>query len=405
MSDESTRSLDPRRDALHTEWLNHQRAYEHDEATMHEKLDRERASYDAELSRKHKQADGFEQIELERSQSLRSLRSELDHEVLAAHDITARTFANLGLGYVPGKSKVEDLYQTKSLPAVLAAERAGVSHSATHHDALLVGLKFAGMLGCLLLSTISMGAVIFHIQPKSILHSPLLIIALGLAFILVGGVYLVVAPPSKKLGSMMASKPDSPATKKCTVSLIGIVASVTVIMALIDAKAITAINATRAMINPESAPSFGVTFLIAAALSAMHVVGTCFFALSEGVKLEATERIEAEQHRHQESFRAKRANSLEVAQACEALNAVEALEARRASLEDEIRRVDQGLRESISDTFAGTPPPPELPEDKQKHLRLHEQEARVAAQKLTAYDALRSKLNRFTGTKPEGGAE
>ena len=96
---------DPRRDALHAEWLDHKRAYEQDEATMHEKLDRERAFYDAHLSRKHKQTDGLEHIELERSQSLRSLRSELDHEVVAAHDIAARCFANLGLPYSPGKIK------------------------------------------------------------------------------------------------------------------------------------------------------------------------------------------------------------------------------------------------------------------------------------------------------------
>jgi hypothetical protein len=137
----------------------------------------------------------------------------------------------------------------------------------------------------------------------------------------------------------------------------------------------------------------------------MYVFGTFFYAVSEGMKLETSKRIELEQDRHQEVFRARQGNSIEVAQACEALNTVEALEARRKSLDNEIRAVDRGLRESLNETFDGTPPPPELSDEKRKRLNVHEQEARFASQKLNAYDALRAKLNRFNSTPPQGDAE
>ncbi len=393
---------DPRRDALQSEWLNHHRSYEQTEAEHHEKLNRERASYDSLLNRKHKQADMVEKIELDRLQSMRTLRSELDAEIIAAHDIASRCFASLGMEYRPGKSKVDDLYKTEPLPASIAAERIGVPLASTHHDGLLKVLKFAGMIGCILLGTVGMGALILHIQPKSLLHSPLSIIAFGLALILVGGVYLVIAPTSRRVGSQIASKPNEPSTKKACNLLVVLVAVFTVIVALVDAKAIMAINATRAMINPESAPSFILAFLIAAALSATYVLGTAVLGLYEGFNFESKKRIEAEQDRHTDSFRQRQKNSLEVAQACEALNSVDVIEARRKDLDSEIRSVEQGLRQSLNDTYADTGAPPELSEDQKKQLRLHEQEARFAAQKLNAYDSLRSKFSRSSEHGADG---
>jgi|GEM_PF-6051709 len=395
---------DPRHDALHTGWLNHQRSYEQTEAEHHEKLGRERDAFDSMLSRKHKQADLVEQIELDRLQSMRTLRSDLDREIGAAQDIAGQAFANMGMAYVPGKSTVQDLYRTEPLAHSVAAERAGVPIAATMSDGLLKFLKFAGMIGCLLLGTLGMGALLLHIQPKTLFHSPLLIVALGLAFILVGGAYLTVTPASRRHGSLVASKPNEVVTKRSLVTLSALVAGVIIIVALVDAKALMAINAAHAMINPESAPSFALTFLIAAALSATYVLGAAMLAFNDGLGFEAQKRIEAEQERHQDAYRKSQRNSLEVAQACEALNAVDVIETRRKSLDDEIRAVEQGLRQSLSDTYAGSSTPPELTEEQRKQLRFHEQEARFAEQKLNAYVAVRTKVVRPNGPNTGGCA-
>lgn len=321
-----------------------------------------------------------------------------------AQDVAARSFANLGLEYIPGKSTVEDLYRIEPLPLSVAADRAGVPVASTLHDGLLKILKYAGMIGCLLLGTIGMGALLLHIPPKSLFHTPLVIIALGLAFILVGGAYLIVAPASRRHGSLAASRPNDPVTKRSLITLSILVAAVVVIVALVDAKALMAINAARAQINPESAPSFALTFLIAAALSATYVLGTAMLAFNEGFGFEAKKRIEAEQTSHAESHRKTQRKSLEVSQACEALNAIEVIEGRRKSLDAEIRNVEQGLRQSLSDTYAETGAPPELSEEHRQQLRFHEQEARFAGQKLNAYEAVKAKGNRSAETKPEGGA-
>jgi len=80
------------------------------------------------------------------------------------------------------------------------------------------------------------------------------------------------------------------------------------------------------------------------------------------------------------------------------------IEGRRKSLDAEIRNIEQGLRQSLSDTYADTGAPPELSEEHRQQLHFHEQEARFAGQKLNAYEAVRAKGNRSAETKPEGGA-
>ena len=136
---------DPRHDALHAEWLGHRRAYETREAEHHEVLDRQRGLYDSVLNRKHKQADAIENIELDRLDRMRPQRAELDAEVVVAHDLAAKAFAQLGLGYVAGVSRVDDLYRIEPLPESIAADRAGVPIASTTSDGLLKVLKFAGL--------------------------------------------------------------------------------------------------------------------------------------------------------------------------------------------------------------------------------------------------------------------
>jgi hypothetical protein len=160
-----------------------------------------------------------------------------------------------------------------------------------------------------------------------------------------------------------------------------------------------AINAARAMADPDSAPSFALTFLVASALSASYVMGTCLLAFNEGYADESRKRMEAAQIRHQRNYREHRQHTLEVSQAVEALNAVAVIEARRRTLNDEIRRVHTELRENLSETFADTGTPPQMPEEHRRDIRYHDLEARFAGQKLKAYEALHGKLNRFKTAK------
>ena len=105
----------PHLDVLDGEYRSHKRTGEQREAEHHESLSRRRAGYDADITRKSNRADMVEDVELDRVQSLRHLRSELDKDVMAAHDVAARSFANLGYEYVPGESKVADLYEVDPL--------------------------------------------------------------------------------------------------------------------------------------------------------------------------------------------------------------------------------------------------------------------------------------------------
>lgn len=228
--------------------------------------------------------------------------------------------------YVPGKTTVADLYHTEPLPVSVAAERAGVPAASVMPDGLLKILKLAGMIGCLLLGTVGMGALLLHVVPSALLHSPLALVAVGLSFILVGGAYLTVAPPSRRYGSLVASRPEEAVTGRSLRVLCPLVAGVTVVVALVDTKALMALNSARAIIDPQSVPSFALTFLVAGALSAMYVLGTAMLVVSEGIGYEAARRIEAEQQKYVEAYRKTRENSLEVGQACEALNSVDVIQ-------------------------------------------------------------------------------
>ena len=272
-------------------------------------------------------------------------------------------------------------------------------------DVLLKVLKYAGMIGCLLLGMIGMGALVLHIQPRSLFHSPFAVVAAGLAFILVGGTYLIVSPGSRRLGALTIIRPDNPATKwsRLTVAVIT-VAAATIIVALVDAKALVAINSARAMVNPESVPPFAVTFLVASALSAAYVCGTACLSYSDGYGFEGRKRLEGEQTKHAQAHRRDRRNSLEVSQAVEALNSVCLVEARRTDLNDEIRMAEGELRETLTTIFADTEAPPEMPVEHRRDIRYYDQEARFAGQKLTAYETLCARFAGLKGKKAEGGA-
>jgi hypothetical protein len=395
---------DPRHDTLYAEWLTRERSREQREAEHHEALNRQRESYDSMVKRQHRQADLIENIELDRLQFLRSLRYQLDQDKVAGEDLAGKAFACLGLEYLPGKSKVEDLYAVEPLAHSVAAARAGVPSASTVSDGFLKVLKYAGMVGCLLLSTLGMGALLLHIAPRALVRSPLLIVALGLGSMLVGGAYLAVVPGSRRFGSLLACRPNDPVTKRSRVTLPALVAGLVILVALVDAKALMAINSARAMINPESGTSFAVTFLVAAALSATYILGTAILACSEGFAIEAAKRIEAEQAKHQEAFRKGRKELLEVTQACEALNAVDGIETRRKGLNEEISAAEAGLRESLRQAYTGVGAPPELSDAQRKLLRFHEQEARFAGQKLNAYEAVRQKPHHADQQSPGSDA-
>jgi hypothetical protein len=390
---------DPQIEALSADWKDHLRAHERREAEHHDALDQHRVAHDSTVSRKRRQANLLEDIETDRLGSLRRLRSELDMQLLAAQDLAGKALANLGIEYRPEKTRFADILKALALPEAEAAKRAGVPIALTVNDRFLKFLKIAGMIGCLLLGMVGMGALVLHVQPTSLFHSFMLPVAMGLALILVGGTYLVVSPTSRRAGALKACDPEALATKLAVSGACWLVALMCVVVALVDAKAITAINSARALVNPDAVPSFFVTLLVGLALSAAYVMGTSILAFSDGFGFEARKKIEAEQAKHLNEER----NFIEVTQACEALNDIEVIEDRRTKLTAEIKDAEQEYRASLARIVRDLPVPPEMPDEHRRDIRLHHQRARFAGQKLTAYELLMAKLTPKGSESNQGG--
>jgi hypothetical protein len=380
---------DPRQRALASEQIGSLRSKELREADAHEALDRQRSLWDGEVGRRVRQADLIERSETYRSHSLRERRTSLESQVDAAHEVAGRAFGELGRQYVAGESKVDDLLSVEPLPEAEAARRAKVLVACAFDDSFLRVLKYAAMLGCLLLGTFGMGALVLRVVPRALLHSPLLPVAVGLGCILVGGATLAVSPSARRLGAMTVDDPDGPRTKRNLQSVCALTLVFTLVVATVDAKALLAITASKALVDPKSAPSFATAFLVALALSATYVVGSSAHAFAEGFGFEARKRIAAEQEKHAQSERDRLRHTLEVTQACEALNAVDTIEARRIALDDEIRNAEGAMRGSVAQAFEGIGAPPEMARERRNELRYAEQEARFAGMKLAAHEASR----------------
>ncbi len=393
---DDNRNADPRRDALNAEWLARLREGELGEASAHESLDRRRAAYDSLLARKVAEADAVESIELGRQLTMRRHRADLDGEATAAHDVALRAFALLGINYVPGKTREDDLYRVPPLPRAEAARRAGVPCAAPCADWLMRILKYAGMLGCLLLGTCGLGTLVLHVPPRSLPHSPLLPLALGLGCVLVGGAYLAVVPAARRHGSLSAEKPGSREAGRSFASLCALTAGVALSVALADAKALAALDRARALVDPESVPPFAVTLLVACALSAAYVLGAAVLGVAEGFSGEAEGRISAEREKHAEGWKKERAADLRVQQACESLAYAGAVEKRREGLDEEIDRAGQGLRRSLGEAYGDVGDPPELRDGERAQLRDHGLRAGFAALRLAAHE-------RHRGNGSQGG--
>lgn len=380
---------DPRKRALYEQYLEGLRSLEQHEAKVDDTLSLDRSQHMADVARRNRHSEMIDDIELERITSLRTIRNALDLETSALEDVAGKTLGQLSLAYEPGKTTVEDVLASRALPEAEAARRAGVQVSLTRSNWFLKLLKILGMIGCLFLGTTGMGALILRIPPRAMFHSVLLPVAIGLACILVGGTYLVVTPTARRAGAMKATGPEEQSTRRALVTTMLLVALMCIVVAMVDAKAMMAINSARAMVNPSSVPSFAIALLVGLALSAAYVLGSSCLAFADGYGEEAKTLIEAEQVKHLKEER----RVIEVAEACEALNAIGIAESRRKTLTYEISKAEQEYRTSLQVVNQGTPKAPELQDDQKRELRVHRQETEFAGVKHRAFETLQARLS------------
>lgn len=386
---------------LGEDWKDILRTYEQREAQHHESLDRDRFAYDQYAARKLRQIDLIDQIESNHIAGLRQTRSDLDLEIMASHEVASKAFATLGLGYEPGKTKIEDLYSLTPLHESDAAKLAGLSGVPARKAPSMRFLKVAGMIGCLVLGTVGMGSLILQTPPKMLFTSPLfLLISMALAFILIGGATMVVVPLWKRIGIQKVASDIEKRPCLSLVSGLALTILMAVVVAVVDAKAMMAINASRALINPESVPGFLLCFLVGLALSAAYIIGSSVVAFSDAYSAEAASRIKAEQERHESEQLHDRRIHIEVQMACEALNTVALIENRRVALTNEIEVLEEEFKNAIAGQFAQIPLAPEMKEENRKDLRMQKKEARFAGWKAMAHDLAMSRT-RIAGRSEE----
>jgi len=348
------------------------------------KLDERLAEHRRHIERKGRQVDLVETIESDRLRKLLIKRSTLESDLTAANEVASKALAVLGLEYIPGCTTVQDVYAITKLHAADAAERAGL---AGVHTGALSGssfLKWAGMLGCFVLATVGMGAVVMQVAPKQLIFNPVaLVISMALAAVIVAGVFITTHPTWKRAGTMAGS---SDQVKARNALMTGLAVSVVCVLsvALIDAKAILAINAARALIDPAHATPFWMAFLIGCCLSSVYVVGTSVVAFNDAYALESARRIEAEQRRHERAEMDDQRHYLEVRNAIESLNAVKTTERELDRLDPKIKAVHGELKGTIETHYGETPDAPDMPEEHKADLRVHKKHASFASWKARA---------------------
>ncbi len=373
------------------EWLqtHAQRSAIH-EARLDERLEEHRRH----VERKNKQVDLVESVESERLGKLLTQRSLLETDLSAAHEVAAKALAVLGLEYVPGKTTVQDVYAITKLHEADAADKAGL---AGVHTSALSGstfLKWAGMIGCFVLATVGMGAVVMQVPPRQLFFNPIaLFVSLMLASVIVAGVYITVHPTWKRAGTMAATK-DQERAKKALLTAVLVCVVTVLAVATIDAKAIMAINGARALVDPAHATPFWLAFLIGCCLSSVYVVGTSVVAYNDAYAIESARRIEAEQRRHERAEMDDQRHFVEVRNAIESLNAVMVIERQLAELDPKILSVQQDLSRALDAHYQGVPKAPDMPEEHKADLRLHKKHALFASWKAQAQEATNRLMRR-----------
>lgn len=371
------------------------RTHELKEADIFESLDRRRDAHDAFVQRKASEADLVQEIEGDRIKGLRMVRLDLDTALNEATEVVKEAFKELGLVYTDESTK-EDLYALDELHPSEAAEKAGVPGVFEPHVEGVKFLKAAGMVGCIVLGTVGLGALILRVPPRLLITSPLeLGIAASISFILVGGSYLLVNSQWKRIGTCRAGGTKNPETQTGMLLAIGLTGATTLLVAGVDAKAITAINATRALINPALAPSPAVVFLVAMALSGAYVMGASALAFYEAYAKAVQSRIAGAQHRHKADRLTDRREYVEVQNACEALSNVITIKARRKALAKEIEDAEAELTATLAKHFTTLPMPPEMPEEHRKDLRVLNKKAQFARWKAAARHLFKPNMDRY----------
>ena len=362
--------IDVRAKAFSDEEHNLLRTHELTEADHHETHNRELKAHDDVVNRKLEDADLIRAIEGDRVKTLRMVRLQLNGEMEEAIEVAKKAFAKLGLVYTE-QSTIDDIYAIDGLHASEAAQRAGQAGVFSPQIEGAKVLKAFGMVGCMVLGTVGLGSLVLHVPPRMLLVSPMnLGVAASLSFILVAGSYLMVTPPWRRIGTYKAGKPEDKETKSSTIHGLALTAFATTVVAAVDAKAMTAMNANRALISTSLAQPPVVTFTVALALSAAYVMGSSALAFYEAFAEENQSRIAGVQHRYRADLRTERSICVEIQIACEALSAVQNIKARLKALPQEIKDAQSELNATVGEHFAAIPAPPEMPEEHKRELRI-----------------------------------
>ena len=358
------------------------------EAIHQAELSNKAVTYNRANERILKITDQVDGIELNHLGQLRIERAQINIEISAAHQVAWTAFSNLGLEYVKGQSTVQDIIDVHPLHESDAAKRAGLPGTFEKPPFAWSALKWMGLIGCLILGTIGMGALVMRLSPRQLLQSPVwLSLSVGLSFILIGSATLLIQPLWRYIGTLHAGRPEE--SKRAMFG--GVLATLVpvLLVAAVDAKAIMAINAVKSS-HSAATQSFGITFLVALALSAAYVLGSAAHAFYEAFAHETTLRIGAEIDRDAREQTIDRRRLIDVDQAIEALNTVNYLEMRRKELTDEIDQIFAHYQASIDKATSGLGESPALTEDQHRLERLKKSEASFAKLKLNAYSMLPS---------------
>ena len=380
---------DPKQKGLEYDLMERLRHHDQAETDIENHLDEKAREHRRHVDRKNRHINLVENVESERMGKLLTERSLLEADMTAAEEVAGKAMADLGLEYISGQTTVDDVYAITRLSESDAADKAGVSGV---HGSAMGGshfIKWMGMAGCFVLGTVGMGAMVMQVPPKQLFTQPIaLVISAFLSFVVVGGVYMMVHPTWKRIGTMAATRDVEKAAKArqtgILFSAIGILA-----VATIDAKAILAINATRALVDPAHAITFAMAFLVGLCLSSVYVIGASIVAYHDAFGLEAARRIKAEQTRHERAEMQDQRLYVEVRNAIEALNAVAVLTRRRQALDPKIKAVQDELQATLDSHYASIPDAPEMPTEHKSELNMHKKQAKFAAWKVQAHDALK----------------
>ncbi len=319
----------------------------------------------------HSLLDGIIAQDVERNTELRTQRKTLDSEITAQHNVVGKCCGVLGIPYEPGVTTADDIYAVAEISEAEAADLAGLPTSTLAKVPGLDVVKVLAFIGCLILSTVGLGALVLRTQPKSLTNNPFsLAFALGLAFMMVGGAWAFVQVNWLRQGAAYAKDTNDAGTRKKMITLGVITLLACLVIAVIDAKAIIAMSASTALLNPDQAPSLLIAFIVGLALSASYLLGTSAMAFNAGYEAESVKRIDAAKRRNLEDNVSDRRQHIEIQQAIEALNEIKVKEMRREQLTKEIDASDKELLMKFEQISKAVSKTPDLSDEEKTDLRL-----------------------------------